>query len=111
MVRYGARLAESGETDLLSAIQIYDGDGSALKLLEGCERCLRPALKGQDFVRELMDHKFVLNFDGAGNWWGGALRKFEARLTHERVKGACLVSRQSFTFFFLLFVCFFSFCF
>ena len=54
MVRYGAKLAESGETDLLSAIQIYDGDKSALKLLEGCERCVRPALGGQDFVREQM---------------------------------------------------------
>ena len=68
MVRYGAQLAESGETDLLSAIQIYDSDSSAQKLLEGCERCVRPGLGGQDFVRELMDHKFVLNFDGAGNW-------------------------------------------
>lgn len=68
MVRYAARLAESGETDLLSAIQVYDYDSEASKLLEGCERCTRPALKGQAFVRELMDHKYVLNFDGAGNW-------------------------------------------
>lgn len=69
MVRYGAQLAESGETDLLSGIQVYDGDSPATaKLLKGCERCTRPRLKGQEFVRELMDHKFVLNFDGAGNW-------------------------------------------
>ena len=69
IVRYGAQLAESGDTDLLSGIQVYDSDSRSNEvLLKGCPRCARPALKGQDFVRELMDHKFVLNFDGAGNW-------------------------------------------
>lgn len=68
MVKYGADLAESGETDLLSGIQIYDRDPSIPKLLNGCERCVRPQLGGKAFVKELMDHKYVLNFDGAGNW-------------------------------------------
>ena len=69
MVRYGAQLADSGESDLLSGIQVYESESpSNAVLMKGCERCTRPALKGQEFVRELMDHKFVLNFDGAGNW-------------------------------------------
>jgi len=67
VVKYGAELAQQGN-DLLSGVRIYNTDGSVQAMLKGCDMCVTPKLKGQAFVRELMNHKFVLNFDGAGNW-------------------------------------------
>lgn len=37
-------------------------------LREQCDECFQPRLGGFDFVRELVSHKYLLNFPGAGNW-------------------------------------------
>ena len=33
-----------------------------------CPSCVKSKLNGKDFVQNLFDHKYLLNFDGAGNW-------------------------------------------
>ena len=37
-------------------------------LREECDECFQPRLRGFDFVEELVSHKYLLNFPGAGNW-------------------------------------------
>jgi len=58
--------ATSGD-ELISDIQTYTGNAK-LKGFSTCSKCTREVLKGYDFVSELMKHKYVLSFDGAGNW-------------------------------------------
>ena len=43
-------------------------DFEKVGLKVACKSCRTPGAKGASFVRDLLTHKYVLDFDGAGNW-------------------------------------------